>query len=129
LRKYFKLKALGYKFFFLDETWIFQHGSNIKYGWYDGSAESARKVRASNGRRFIILHCGGEDGFLPGCSLIFPSKIAHLDYHGDMSADYFIKWAIDQLIPNLPPKSCIVMDNAKYHSTEVKRKTAKYLIS
>jgi hypothetical protein len=120
LRQYFKLKESGeWTFVFLDETWIFQHGNNCTFGWFDGSKEAAAKLKASNGKRFIILHAGCADGFIKNASLIFPSKIPHLDYHGDMSAPYFIKWALEQLIPNLPPKSCIVMDNASYHSTLV----------
>jgi hypothetical protein len=120
LTQYFKLKDSGeWTFVYLDETWIFQHGNNCIYGWFDGSKEAAAKLKASNGKRYIILHAGGSEGFIKNASLIFPSKVPHLDYHGDMSAPYFIKWAREQLIPNLAPKSCIVMDNASYHSTLV----------
>ncbi|XP_059477267.1 uncharacterized protein LOC132197758 [Neocloeon triangulifer] len=125
LRRYLKLKKLGYTFIFLDETWIFQNGSNVAFGWFDGSSEAVGRVRASNGKRFIIVHAGSADGFVKGASLIFPSKVAHMDYHGDMSADYFMKWAIDQLIPNLPEKCCIVIDNASYHSTVLEKRPVK----
>jgi hypothetical protein len=113
------LKDEGWTFVFLDETWIFKNGSNVAYGWFDGTSKGAGRIQACNGTRFIILHAGGRMGFVPNASLIFPSKIPHMDYHGDMSSTYFLKWAMDQLIPNLPPKSCVVMDNASYHSTEV----------
>lgn len=33
----------------------------------------------------------------------------------------FPKWFTNQLIPNIPPKSVIVMDNAPYHSVQVDR--------
>lgn len=43
-------------------------------------------------------------------------KKAMADYHEDMNGDVFESWFKNFLLPNLPPKSLIVMDNAKYHS-------------
>ena len=41
------------------------------------------------------------------------------DYHDDMNHDNFMKWLTTQLIPNLPPHSVLVIDNASYHNVTV----------
>ncbi len=38
------------------------------------------------------------------------------DYHDEMTANRFEHWWSEQLLPSIPPKSLIVMDNASYHS-------------
>ena len=43
------------------------------------------------------------------------------DYHKEMNAVNFTKWLTEKLIPNLPPQSAIVMDNASYHSVLVEK--------
>lgn len=30
-----------------------------------------RKIPLSKGQRFVVLHAGCENGFLPGCDLVF----------------------------------------------------------
>lgn len=67
--------------------------------------------------RYIILHAGNEDGFIPGAELIFTSNSKNSDYHGDMNRENFLLWFENQLLRNLENPSMIVMDNASYHST------------
>lgn len=38
------------------------------------------------------------------------------DYHDEMTSVRFEDWWNDQLLPNIPPNTLIVMDNAPYHS-------------
>ncbi|KAB0792604.1 hypothetical protein PPYR_14563 [Photinus pyralis] len=38
------------------------------------------------------------------------------DYHDNMNRGNFENWFKTQLVPNLPEKSLIIMDNASYHS-------------
>lgn len=38
------------------------------------------------------------------------------DYHDDMNFENFQKWVTTQLLPNLPPRSVLVVDNASYHN-------------
>ena len=38
-----------------------------------------------------------------------------------MNAQHFLEWFEHSLIPQLPPNSIIVMDNAKYHNTVVEK--------
>lgn len=39
-----------------------------------------------------------------------------MDYHGNVNWEIYLRWWTGKLIPNLPPKCVIVMDNASYHS-------------
>ena len=69
----------------------------------------------------IVVHAGGSDGFIPGDLLTFKSGCSTGDYHNDMNADNFTRWLREQLIPNLPDKSVVVLDNAAYHNIQIDR--------
>ena len=55
---------------------------------------------------------------LENCALIFESKSKdeHGDYHKDMDSGIFEKWIRETVVPALTKKSCLVMDNASYHT-------------
>ena len=68
------------------------------------------------GARLIILHAGLKDGWVPNCDLVFRAIKYTGDYHDEMSSAHFEEWWVDKLLPNFPPQSLIVMDNAPYHT-------------
>nr|XP_034334823.1 uncharacterized protein LOC117691984 [Crassostrea gigas] len=69
------------------------------------------------GRRWIIVDAGSSAvGMILGSALICESKTGNQDYHDEMNSENFTKWFTEQLLPNLPADSVIVMDNASYHS-------------
>ncbi|KAJ8948212.1 hypothetical protein NQ318_014408 [Aromia moschata] len=72
----------------------------------------------SREKRVINLHAGSKDGFVPNALLLTAKNITKpsADYHEDMTADLFEKWFVEQLLPNIPPNSVIVMKNASYYS-------------
>lgn len=70
----------------------------------------------SKGQRLIIVHAGGEQGFIPNAYVRFKSQQKTGDYHDDMNYANYEKWIKERLIPNLPPKSVLVIDNAPYHN-------------
>ncbi|GJQ84558.1 hypothetical protein Trydic_g20053 [Trypoxylus dichotomus] len=72
---------------FLDELWIYSKGNKIRY-WQDDTIKSVRKPEGYDGN----------------------------DYRSTMDGRKFEGWVPKQLIPNLPPNSVVVMDNAPYHS-------------
>ena len=37
------------------------------------------------------------------------------DYHDEINSEHFIEWFTQQLLPNIPPTSVIILDNASYH--------------
>ena len=43
---------------------------------------------------------------------------APADYHQDMNSDVFESWLEKQLLPNLPQKCVLIIDNASYHSRQ-----------
>lgn len=106
--------------FYLDETWVDTHcypGTQ----WLAPEGEPGRKLPASRGQRFVILHCGSsQTGFLPDCKLVFQSKSTDgRDYHSEMNGNIFFDWVANKLTPSLPPSSVVVMDNASYHTMHV----------
>lgn len=116
LSSYVKSKDEGlYQFVFLDETWIFKDGT-ISRSWQDSDVKSVKSTKV-DGKRYIVLHAGNENGFIEGAELIFASKSKCADYHGEMNQENFLRWFEHQLIANLQEPSIIVMDNASYHST------------
>jgi hypothetical protein len=123
IRKY---RAEGRKITYLDETWFDTHDV-ISRGWVDNSGRCFLETPPSRGKRLIILNAGNEDGWIPNCLLISAKNIASAkaDYHCDMDAALFEKWFSEQLIPNLPPKSVIVLDNASYHSRQLDKVPTK----
>lgn len=103
---------------YLDETWIDSH--IYPQRMWMGEGMPKRKLPSGRGQRFVILHCGSDTGFIDNCSLVFESKANDgRDYHSEMNSNIFKTWVRDQLLPNLPKESVVVMDNASYHSTQV----------
>ena len=68
----------------------------------------------SRGERLIVLHAGSKAGFLKGTEPVWKAKSSTGDYHDGMNGDNFFK-----LIPHLPPKSVLIIDNAPYHNLQV----------
>ncbi|GJQ69422.1 hypothetical protein Trydic_g6537 [Trypoxylus dichotomus] len=97
---------------FLDETWIYSKGNKIR-SWQDDTIESVHKPEGYDGKRFMVAYTRSEQGFINRASLIFASNSKTADYHSAMDSR---KSVTKQLIPNLPPNSLVVMDNARYHS-------------
>lgn len=121
LRKYLQYLESGenINFIFLDETWIYQNGSQVRMWLHEGDFKANPRKVKNEGCRFTVLHAGCNSGFLNGCSLLLDSKIDHRDYHKSMNGEVFVKWISDQLIPALSTfngKCVIIMDNAPYHS-------------
>ena len=123
LRKYLQyLESDRYVFVYLDETWIFENGSQMRRWLNVSDPKGIPKRIKGEGKRLTILHAGTSAGFLPGCDLLLGSEIEHRDYHKNMNSETFIKWIRDQLIPalnSLDKPAVIVMDNAPYHSVQL----------
>lgn len=43
------------------------------------------------------------------------------DYHNDMNEENFTRWLKTKLLPNLPPRSVLVVDNASYHNVRIEK--------
>ncbi|XP_050298346.1 uncharacterized protein LOC126737474 [Anthonomus grandis grandis] len=127
LREYIKNRNVGPESFtpvFIDETWIFSKGS-FRSSWQDDTKHTDSS-KNSEGHRYIVVHAGTKDGFIKGANLIFKSGLKTGDYHDNMNRKNFENWFKTQPVPNRPPKSFIIMDNASYHSgllEEIPRKS------
>lgn len=99
---------------YLDETWL-NANHTVSRCWVDKTGKGGIKVPSGGGSRLIILHAGSQDGFVPNGLLCFRSKSTR-EYHEEMDGPTFKRWFEDQLLPNIPPESVIIMDNASYHS-------------
>ena len=114
---------------YTDETWM-NAGHVTSKIWIDTQVESRRqafntglttglKGPTGKGSRLIITHAGSKDGFVNGAEMVFQAKKPEGDYHGEMNAACYENWFKEQLIPNIPPNSVIIMDNASYHSSQI----------
>ena len=105
---------------YLDETWVNSHDGKGKL-WVEkdptaGGTKGGVRKPSGKGSHLIILHAGGEKGWINGVELVFTSKKSTSDYHDEMNSENFEEWFHDTLLPKLEPNSIIVMDNASYHS-------------
>ncbi|XP_022831023.1 uncharacterized protein LOC111359655 [Spodoptera litura] len=149
----------GRPIYYLDETWV-NAGHTVDKVWEDTTVKTRKqafleglstgaKNPTSKGNRLIILHIGGEEGFVPESELVFECKGTG-DYHESMNAAKFENWVKEMLprlragfrgrgppllccpeasgplnpaLPRLEPTAVVVMDNASYHSRR-KEKTS-----
>jgi transposase len=102
------------KVIFLDETWLNENTAKGS-GWTDGTVKGTLNSPLGKGKRLIVCHAGGANGWINAPPLVFQSKKTN-DYHEEMNAEIFEGWFFNVLIPAIPPGSTIIMDNAPYHS-------------
>ena len=53
-----------------------------------------------------------------GADLVFKFKTDSADYHAEMNTEHNMEWFTQQLLPNLPPDSVIIVDNATYNNKD-----------
>jgi len=100
---------------YLDETFINKNHSN-QFTWYSDEDGPDVNKPAGKGERLIIVNAITQEGWVDNAQLVFEAKRKTGDYHGQMDWDNFSRWFTDQLLPNIPKNSIIIMDNASYHN-------------
>jgi transposase len=100
---------------YLDESYVNKNHSNDFIWYWDEDGPWVQKP-SGKGERLIIMHAMTKHGWIPNAKLVFKSTRKTGDYHGQMNHDLFSKWFREQLLPNIPKNSLIVMDNAPYHN-------------
>lgn len=115
----------GKEVFYLDESWI---DNNLTSGkcWQKEKDVLGVTAWGSSSKRLIIASVGSRKGFIKEAQLIFPARSTQGDYHGQMNSINFEKWFSTSVLPNLPPASIVVMDNAPYHSRQEEKTPSKY---
>lgn len=115
LRQVKRFREEGRTVVYTDETFI--HSSHTtRLSWQ--SEDLSVLPPFSKGERLIIVHAGCEKSFINDASLVFKSKSATGDYHHEMNSENFMKWVKEKLLPNIPPNSVLVVDNAPYHNVQ-----------
>jgi len=116
LRKIKQYRQEGRPIVYTDESYVDSSHSAPK-AWTDGTTKGLKKP-ISKGQRVVIVHAGSEAGFIPNALLTFKAGAKSGDYHDNMNYDNYEKWLRTQLLPNLPPNSVVVVDNASYHNKQ-----------
>ena len=101
---------------YLDETFINKNHSN-RFTWYSDEDGPDVNKPSGKGERLIIVNAITTDGWVSNAKLIFEARKKTGDYHGQMCWEIFSRWFAEQLLPNIPEHSIIIMDNASYHNT------------
>ena len=99
----------------VDESYVNKNHSN-DFIWYSGEDGPWVQKPTGKGERLIIMNAITREGWVPNAKVVFKSTRRTGDYHGQMNGDLFQKWFKEALLPNIPPASLIVMDNASYHN-------------
>ena len=125
LRTIKKKREEGYTVVYTDETWV-NASHTAPYQWHPPNPKDDRRLPTNRGERLIVLHAGcAEKGFLDGCDLVFKAKAKdNRDYHTEMNGKVCLEWVENQLIPALPTKSLLVLDNAPYHNIRTEESIA-----
>ncbi|MCP5101374.1 MAG: hypothetical protein GY943_37990 [Chloroflexi bacterium] len=103
---------------YLDETYINKNHSQ-RLTWYQEEDGPWVNKPSGVGPRLIIVNAITCAGWVEGTQLVFEAKKRTGDYHGQMNWENFSNWFEKQLLPNIPEKSLITLDNARYHNVLV----------
>jgi transposase len=96
-------ELVGWHIVYVDETGI-DIWLHREYGWSERGSPLIGKV---SGRKY------GRVGIV--AAQMEKSILAPYQYEGTMDSEFFEKWFAEKLLPALPSKSAIVMDNASFH--------------
>ena len=110
-------------FIYLDETYL-HSGHTCSKSWSDESSNGLFS-NISKGNRLIIIHAGGEMGFIPNCLLMFKSGTKTGDYHHKMNSENYGKnfYQICLLILfSLSIKHHITVFNSTQHPHQIPRR-------
>ena len=113
LRSVFRYRKTGRDIVYVDETYV--HSSHHATKCWK-SDDVGLNVPIGKGDRYIIVHAGSKEGFIPNAKNVFKANSSKGDYHAEMNGNKFETWLTEQLIPNLKPRSVVVLDNAPYHT-------------
>lgn len=114
LKQKLNLDRNGSHFVFLDETFVHRNYLRVKILRPLNNSKKIRiKISISKGTRYSILHAGSIDGFVKKGGLIL--------INSEFNSEKFENWIKTRLLPNIPPNSVIVYDNALTHSRQINK--------
>jgi transposase len=99
---------------YLDETFVHLNFAKSKIlvdrNQVDNNQLPNLKIPIDKGTRFSIIHAGSKNGFVENAGKVLINE--------EINSEKFEEWLRDQLLPNLPLQSIIVLDNAPTHSKQ-----------
>lgn len=120
LQKILEFRRQGRKIVYTDESYVLS-SHVVNKSWSSVDDDNTVKQSLSKGKRLIIVHAGGEEGFVPNALLTWEAQSSSGDYHDNMNKDNYYKWVTEKLLPNLSKNSVVVLDNATYHCHQSNR--------
>lgn len=117
LRSVRRFRSEGRPIVYLDESYI--HSTHMQSQSWSDDSNNGLRTPISKGNRLIIIHAGGEKGFVPNALKTWKASNQSGDYHDNVNQEMFMKWMTEKLLPNLEPRSVLVVDNASYHNVQV----------
>lgn len=112
---------------YLDETFINKNYSGADNSWYCEDWQESEDLDKAHGpfinkpsgkgERLILVNAITAHGWVKGARCVFKANSCTGDYHGSMNEVTFKKWFTEQLLPNIPDHSVVIMDNASYHNS------------
>lgn len=72
------------------------------------------------GERIVLMHAGGERGFVPNALTILQTAKPTGDYHQELS-DHYHLWVRNTLLPSFPPRTVLVIDTTAYQNMQGER--------
>ena len=94
LRSIFRYRKAGRDIVYVDETYV--HSSHHATKCWK-SNDVGLNVPIGKGDRYIIVHAGSKDGFIPNAQDVFKGNSSKVDYHAEMNGTKFEKWLTEQL--------------------------------
>jgi len=104
--------AQRYQVVYVDESFLHHHHGG-QYSWF--SAHDFVERMSGKGRRWCFIHAMQENALIAGAFLAFAAKHGTGDYHAQCDGDMFQHWFTAQLLPNVPPRSLIILDRCPFH--------------
>lgn len=114
LRSISNFRAEGRPIIYLDETYV--HSNHCSSKSCSDASNEGFEMPTSKESKFVIVHAGGACGFVPNALLIYKSHIKIGDFPDDINYENYKTWIKTKLIPNLPPRSILIINNAPYHN-------------
>jgi hypothetical protein len=119
LRDISRFRREGKYIIYMDESYILSSHTVGRSRSVDSS--EGLNFPVSKGERLIMIHTGGENGFVENALLMRKPNSNTGDYHSQMNFQNYEKWLREKLIPNLRPNSVVVIDNGQYHNVLLER--------
>lgn len=85
--------------------------------WTGGSTKGIKNLYL--GSRLVIVHAGGEAGFVPNALPTFKAGSKSGDYYDNMNSENYERWLRTKLMPNLAPDS-VVETSAQFKQSHFK---------